>query len=124
MAKEPYPDLKFDYGAANAAVTQAQAVIRLVTTQTANRTSKAMAMGPPNWTGTYSDQFYHSELPRMKRQAADLVTELQRLITTIDNAAQNAQWYEMQNEIAKGNKVLAPGPLGETPSPSPSTYTA
>lgn len=115
MGKEPYPDLKFDYGAASAAITQLQAVIRLLTTQTTNRTSKAGAMGPPNWTGTYSDQFYQSELPRMKKQGAGLVTELQRLITTIDNAAQNAQWYQTQNDLSKGNKILAPGLPGETP---------
>ncbi|MBO0706963.1 MAG: hypothetical protein J2P43_05320 [Candidatus Dormibacteraeota bacterium] len=115
MAKEPYPDLKFDYGAANAAITQLQAVIRLLTTQTNNRVTKANTIGPPNWTGTYSDQFYQGELPRMKSQAAALVTELQRMITTIDNAAQNAQWYQMKNELAKGNKILAPGLPGETP---------
>lgn len=121
MGKEPYPDLKFDYGAANAAITQLQAVIRLLTTQTSNRAGKANAMGPPNWTGTYSDQFYQSELPRMKSEAAALVTKLQRLITTIDNAAQNAELYQTQNEIAKGHMILAPGEPGQTPAPGTAT---
>lgn len=117
MGKEPYPDLKFNYGAANAAITELQAVIRLLTNQTDNRTRKAQTMGPPNWTGTYSDQFYQGELPRMKSQAAALVTKLQALITTIDNAAQNAQSYQAQNDAANGHITLAPGPLGESPPP-------
>lgn len=111
----PYPDLKFDYGAANAAINELQAVINLLTSQTNNRASKARDMGPPNWTGTYSDQFYQNELPRMKKDAGTLVGRLQSLITTINNAVQNAQSYQTQNDIAGGKTILAPGPPGQTP---------
>lgn len=115
MGKDPYPDLKFDQKAASAAVTQLQDVIKLLSTQTTNRVKKANAIGPPNWTGTYSDQFFKNELPRMKSQAASLVTELQGLITTINTASQNAEWYQAQNDQANGTHIVAPGPLGQPP---------
>jgi uncharacterized protein YukE len=118
---EPYPDLKFDAAAAADAVRELQAVVTLLTTQTSNRVTNADKMGPPNWTGTYSDQFYQNELPRMKKDAGTLIAKLNGLITTLENAAQNAEFYKMQNDLADGKKILAPGAPGSTTSPRPTT---
>lgn len=118
---EPYPDLKFDAASAADAVRELQAVVNLLTTQTGNRVANATKMGPPNWTGTYSDQFYSNELPRMRRDAGTLVDRLNALISTLNTAAQNAEYYRMQNDLADGKKILAPGPLGTTTSPSRTT---
>jgi uncharacterized protein YukE len=124
MGKEPYPDLKFDSQAAVDAVTQLQAVVKLLHTQTSNRATKAKQMGPPNWTGTYSDQFYQNELPRMKTQAGTLISKLNALITTINNAENNYEYYKGQNDIANGKTILAPGLPGDSGSTPTQTTTA
>lgn len=109
---EPHPNLTFDHAAAADAIAHLHAVIKLLKAQTNARTSRAKAMGPPNWTGTHSETFYGTELPRMKKEAATLVSQLQGLITTIGVASQNANEYA--NENNKWHQTHDPHP-----SPSP-----
>lgn len=53
--------------------------------QTTTRTSQAQTM-QQSWTGPYADQFFGTEVPRMKKGASDLITELQSWLTRIDDA--------------------------------------
>lgn len=111
---EPHPNLEFDHRAAADAIAHLNAVINLLKIQTEARTSKAKKMGPPNWTGTHSDSFYGTELPRMRKEAATLVRRLQGLITTINTASQNANEYA--NENNRWHQTHDPHP---SPSPQP-----
>lgn len=135
---EPHPDLHFDHAAARAAINELTAVINLLRTQTHNRATKAKDMGPPNWTGTYSEQFYNSELTRMTDDAGTLIGKLQALITTISNASttantyaqENAAWHKSndpqlipsgvpQSPPSTSNPPPTPAPPGPAPTPPP-----
>lgn len=124
---EPHPDLKFDHGAATAAINELTAVVNLLRTQTTSRSIKAKDMGPPNWTGTYSEQFYNSELPRMTKEAGTLIGKLQALITTITNASNAANTYAQENSAWHKQNDPQPIPTGvpqQPPSTSNPTPTA
>jgi hypothetical protein len=64
-----------------ARVERVQAAIRVaidqVRLQASSRRQRAQVMRA-SWKGPYADQFFGNELPRMERQADQLVAELQR----------------------------------------------
>lgn len=106
---EPHPDLTFDHAAAQAVIDQANAVIKLTHTQTDARVTSATTM-LKHWRGSYADDFFKNELPRMRSGAGSLVTELQNLVKQMETAmahasvfaGDNSKWHQQQE---------FPGPL-------------
>lgn len=112
---EPHPNLQFDYAAAHEVINQAQNMITALRTETTARSQKAQQMRP-NWKGNYADQFFGTEVPRMKSQAGDLVTELQGLIKQMNGAISTANHWAQQNTTYNNNHQQKPSPA---PGPSP-----
>lgn len=116
---EPHPNLQFDYAAAQDVIAQARNVISVLHAQTSARSQKAGQMRP-NWKGNYADQFFGTEVPRMKSDAANLVTELQSLITQMNSAISTANQWAQQNQTYKDNHQPKPSPSpGPSPTPPP-----
>lgn len=116
---EPHPNLQFDYAAARDVISQAQNMINALRTETTARSQKVEQMRP-NWKGNYADQFFGKEVPRMKTQAGNLVTELQGLITQMNGAISTANQWAQQNTTYNNNNVPKPSAApGPTPTPPP-----
>lgn len=115
MGGEPHPNLQFDYAAAHDVITQAQNVISVLHTETSARSQKAQGMRP-NWKGNYADKFFGTEVPRMKSEAGNLVTELQGLITQMNAAISTANQWAQQNKTYNDNHQPKPSP---SPGPAP-----
>lgn len=111
---EPHPNLKFDEAAAHAVIEKAQSLIKLTRTQTEARIKKATTM-QPNWKGHYADQFFQNELPRMRKDAANFITELQNLITQMNTAINTAHQFAQQNATWQAQQQKTPSPQ---PAPS------
>jgi uncharacterized protein YukE len=62
-----------------------QALISKLQSQMSTRVTRAQTM-QQTWTGPYADQFFGTEVPRMKKQTTDLIAQLQSWVTTIDGA--------------------------------------
>lgn len=106
---------QFDHAKAQAVIDKAHATIKVLSQQTGNRVSRADKM-QKTWTGHYANQFFDTEVPRMKRQAHTLTTELQRLIKQMSNASDaasqaSATWMRSHQPTA------TPGPTPTPPAP-------
>jgi hypothetical protein len=107
---------QFDHGRAHDLVEQLNSAIRLLNQQTNDRVANAKSL-QKNWTGHHADQFFGTEVPRIRTQAANVVTHMQNIIYAVQGAdarasAAEAEWQKRQ-----------PHPL-PTPGPAPSTSPA
>lgn len=111
---------QFDHQKAQALIDTLTDAIRLLKSQTSDRSTKARAMQTKkDWTGPYADQFFNTEVPRMKNGASALVTQMQGLITQLHNASTSAS---QATSSWQWNHEPHPSP-GPAPSPPTGTTT-
>ncbi|MGH3767929.1 MAG: hypothetical protein ACRDTX_22745 [Pseudonocardiaceae bacterium] len=108
---------QFDHGKAHDLVEQLNSAIHVLNEQTNDRVTNAKSL-QKNWTGHHADQFFGTEVPRIKKQAADLVTHLQNIISAVQAAdaaavAAEAQWQKDQPQPT----AAPPGPAPTPPTP-------
>lgn len=106
----------FDTAKARALIDTLHGAIRMLTNQTMNRNTKAEAMRK-HWKGAYANQFFETEMPRMRYDAASLTAQMGALITQLSNAIDayqqaQAQWWSKQ-----------PHPTSAPPGPAPTPPT-
>jgi len=78
-----------DRARAAAVITAVDAAIAQLKQDAATRTSRSSKM-QASWKGPYADQFFGSEIPRMKTRTAELISELLQLKQQISNAVEGA----------------------------------
>lgn len=107
---------QFDHQKAQALIDKLNDAIRLLQSQTGDRSTKAQTMRK-SWKGGYADQFFNREMPAMRNQAAGLVAQMQALVTQVGGAADaasqaSAQWQRSQPRPS-------PSPQAPPPAPTP-----
>jgi uncharacterized protein YukE len=109
---------QFDHDKARNVVEQQQSAIRVLNQQTSDRAHNAKNM-QRNWTGHHANQFFDTEIPRIKNQAANLVRRMEGIIRAVQSAAEaasaaEAEWRRRQPQPPSPR----PGPP-PTPPPRP-----
>jgi hypothetical protein len=117
---EPYPNpVAFDYGKADEAIRELKALLKVLTQHAKDRHSRAHGM-EKDWTGPYADKFFKTEVPRMDRQAKQLVGEIQQAIRTLssyESAARSLQHqHDQANQRYRDDHQPSPSPQ---PPPDP-----
>lgn len=115
MSGEPL----FDSAKAQALITKLNDAIRMLTNQTTNRNVKAQAM-EKHWKGAYADQFFETEMPRMRYDAALLTSQMGALVTQLSTAIESyqtahGQWWKQQPHPT----AAPPEQMPTAPPPAP-----
>ena len=97
---EPFPNkVAFDFGKADEAIRELQALLKVLTQHASARKSRAHGM-KKDWTGPYADKFFGAEVPRMEKQAHQMVGEIQQAIRTISGYESAARSLQHQHDLA------------------------
>jgi uncharacterized protein YukE len=107
---------QFDHDKARHLIEQLKTAIRVLNQQTNDRINNAKTM-QRNWTGHHAHQFFGTEVPRIKNQAANLVTHMQNIIRAVQGADEAASAAETQWQKKQPRPLPTPG---TAPSPPPS----
>lgn len=114
---------QFDHQKAQALIDKLNDAIRVLKSQTHDRSTKAQAMQTKkDWTGPYADQFFGTEVPRMKNGASGLITQMQGLITQLNNASDSAN-TAMSTWQWNNEPHPSPGPAPSPPTGTTTTTT-
>ena len=117
---EPYPNpVAFDHAKAQEAIKELQALLKVLTQHAKDRHSRAHGM-EKDWTGPYADKFFKTEVPRMDKQAQQLVGEIHQAIRTIsgyESAARSLQHqHDQANQRYQDEHKPSPSPQ-QSPDP-------
>jgi uncharacterized protein YukE len=111
MSGPPYPSVNFDYGKAQAVVTNIDDVSKNLVQQRKDRMANGTALLTNNWTGNYADQFA-GDLKTMGNDIDTLLNTLRALRNKVQGAIDAAHREQRRRDQANADYWKTHRPVG------------